>query len=252
MTPQDENTQECKWAEGPGKTEVSMTHCLVAPATRIHACCLASPEGPQAKEVNSNWCTPACLEHSPEQAWKECGQDVRHWQLHHPAHHRRLESVPWSRGGYESRREDLASEFTTLMRIEESRNNQRHAKPGQSAVHSPCPWGSGPECPGKVLHLSCERYPPALPSSQAPPQRHQQSQYRPPIPPMLRRGPMTARPQGTKEQLYPGAWFEMQLDQIFSLILEICRESSGSPTLVLQSELGQNSNSLLILKKKKR
>lgn len=68
---------------------------------------------------------------------------------------------------------------------------------------------------------------------------------------MLRRGTTTAWPQGTKEQLYPGAWFEMQLDQIFSLILEICRKSSGSPILVLQSELGQNSNSLLILKKKK-
>lgn len=40
----------------------------------------------------------------------------------------------------------------------------------------------------------------------------------------------------------------MQLDQIFSLILEICRKSSGSPILVLQSELGQNSNSLCFFK----
>ena len=119
---------------------------------------------------------------------------------------------------------------------------------------------------GEALHLSCEHYPPALPSP-----RHllatalgsdeshlTRSSSEAPTVTLLatdtsdaKKGRNDSMTSGNQRAAYPGAWFEMQLDQIFSLILEICRKSGGSPILVLQCELGQNSNSLLILKKKK-
>lgn len=52
--------------------------------------------------------------------------------------------------------------------------------------------------------------------------------------------------KGREAPSYLYARLEVKLDERIRLIVEICGESGGFPSLVLQSELGQSGSSLFV------